>query len=616
MATIKSLTVKKLGVSPDNIRKSPATEAQDEELKASIDANGVFQNLIVTKAPRGKYLVHDGARRLSAVAALIKEKKLPANYELSCLVLDANENAEEAALAGNTIRAPMHPIDEFEAYHRLHHDRNMAVEEIAAHFGRSPIDIRKRLALAGVAPELRERCRAGEIRIDALAAFTITDDHERQLACYEQIASSGHSAHINAHNIRHALTETYYKSDDKLVVFIGLDNYKAQGGTTSSDLFQEMEYLHDTAMVESMVKAKLSTIADELADEGWKWVEINLEYETWDSSYIEKYSPTLNHPPELIKKAAKLEEEQEALYEKVRDLEGQELKAAESRIEEIDDMVHDIETDLENPKYEEWDPKVKAKSGCVIKLNHRGELQLHAGLVRKEDIKAQSKKSASNAAAGEPEEQPAMSQALLSDLHAYRRTALQTDLMYSFELVYDLLHFSLAYPLVIGNAWAATPLKIDIRPVDINISVTDARIENTRAELLDALAKLETDWASADAPVESFQQFRELGSAARAKLMAWCVARILLSDEFEAELLRTLTRTNIAKYWRPSAANYFKRAPKPQLLIDGSEIFQDENFAQKHAAKSKGDLAAMLEERIEQMEVSDCWLPALMRAGE
>ena len=63
---IKSIPLNKLVQSPRNVRRH-SDPAADAELKASIAAHGLLQNLIVRPAGKGKFEVEAGERRRRAM---------------------------------------------------------------------------------------------------------------------------------------------------------------------------------------------------------------------------------------------------------------------------------------------------------------------------------------------------------------------------------------------------------------------------------------------------------------------------------------------------------------------------------------------------------------------
>src|SRR3546814_1253684 len=84
---IKSIPLNKLVQSPRNVRRH-SDPAADAELKASIAAHGLLQNLIVRPSATGKFEVEAGERRRRAMIALADAKILARDHEVTCLVLE------------------------------------------------------------------------------------------------------------------------------------------------------------------------------------------------------------------------------------------------------------------------------------------------------------------------------------------------------------------------------------------------------------------------------------------------------------------------------------------------------------------------------------------------
>ena len=95
---IKSIPLNKLVQSPRNVRRH-SDPAADAELKASIAARGLLQNLIVRPAAKGKFEVEAGERRRRAMLALADEKLLARDYEVTCLVLEDSHAGLAAGVA-------------------------------------------------------------------------------------------------------------------------------------------------------------------------------------------------------------------------------------------------------------------------------------------------------------------------------------------------------------------------------------------------------------------------------------------------------------------------------------------------------------------------------------
>jgi ParB family transcriptional regulator, chromosome partitioning protein len=108
---VRNIALSQLVLSPTNVRKTPATAAEDAALEASIRAEGILQNLIVHALPidgKGVYEVDAGGRRLKILQKLAAEGVIDADHPVPCLVKEP-AGAVETSLMENTIRAAMHP---------------------------------------------------------------------------------------------------------------------------------------------------------------------------------------------------------------------------------------------------------------------------------------------------------------------------------------------------------------------------------------------------------------------------------------------------------------------------------------------------------------------------
>ena len=72
-------------------------------------------------------------------------------------------------------------------------------------------------------------------------------------------------------------------SHDRRVRFVGLEAYEAAGGAVRRDLFEPEDggFVQDVALLETLVRQKLESIADEVKAEGWNWTEARLSF-GWD----------------------------------------------------------------------------------------------------------------------------------------------------------------------------------------------------------------------------------------------------------------------------------------------------------------------------------------------
>ncbi|WP_083749159.1 ParB N-terminal domain-containing protein [Pelomonas sp. KK5] len=394
-----------------NARRSSAGSL--EGLKASIDAQGVLQNLIVCPAESGskakgsaktgakgqgvqRYEVVGGGRRLRALVELAAERRIRKDEPILCRVKPTRE-AAEASLAENYHRAPMHPADEFEAFQRLVQD-GASAEEVAQRFGTSPLTVRRRLKLADVHPELRQLYRDDGIDMEQLMALALSDDPEQQLAVWNAAPAWCR----DARSLRQMfVSEEVDASTDAMAKFVGIEAYEAAGGSVRRDLFSEDGdgYLQDSALLDKLAEARLDVVADEVRAEGWSWVEVAL----W-SSMLELYK--FGRAPKVTRGMTRKEaKERKALERRIDELERELEHAQEAASDaDVDDATGDngtsadeadrLEQECEDMQAQlrvlveglsSYDETGMARSGAIVCVGRDGAVQIHRGLVRPAD---------------------------------------------------------------------------------------------------------------------------------------------------------------------------------------------------------------------------------------
>ena len=217
---VKLIALKQLTLSSSNVRKSNGNDVA--ELKASIKAQGLLQNLIVcpvtTKRgkPSAKFEVVGGQRRLRALLALAEEGEIAANEGIVCRVMPTRQ-AAEASLSENYHREPMHPADEFEAFRALV-DGGMSERDVAARFGVTETVVSRRLKLARVSPKVMDAYRRDQLSLAQVMAFAVSDDHPAR----ERLFLNLHEWNSDPDTIRGVLTEYEIAATDWRVQFASL----------------------------------------------------------------------------------------------------------------------------------------------------------------------------------------------------------------------------------------------------------------------------------------------------------------------------------------------------------------------------------------------------------
>lgn len=385
LSSARDIPFNKLVLSQSNVRRVKAG-VSIEELAQSIARRGLIQSLHVRPvldadgAETGMFEVPAGGRRYRALELLVKQKRLAKTAPVPCVVGDANSDIliDEVSLVENMERAPLHPLDQFRAFLGLR-DKGMTEEAIAAAFFVNVNVVKQRLRLASVSPTLLEIYADDGMTLEQLMAFTVSTDHARQEHVWEAIKDSWQK---EPYHIRRMLTEATVRVSDKRAVFVGIEAYEAAGGIVLRDLFQSDDggWLQDPALLDRLVAEKLNLLANEIAGEGWKWVEAALGFPYGHEHGLRA----------LAGRTLDLTEEERATREALRNeydrLEA-EYAEADELPDEIDARLGEIEQVLDTfeqrPKL--YDPADIAIAGVFVSLDTDGSLLVNRGYVRPED---------------------------------------------------------------------------------------------------------------------------------------------------------------------------------------------------------------------------------------
>ena len=372
----------KAGVSIEELAEDIArrTLLQGLNVRPVLDAEG---------AETGMFEIPAGGRRYRALELLVKQKRLAKTAPVPCVVRDPATDilGEDDSLAENIQRAPLHPLDQFRAFQALR-EKGRSEEDIAAAFFVGVNVVKQRLRLASVAPTLLDVYAEDGMSLEQLMAFTVTADHARQEQVWQAISGSWQK---EPYQIRRMLTEKTVRASDRRAVFVGLDAYEAAGGVVLRDLFQSDDggWLEDIALLDGLVAEKLKAEAETIAAEGWKWIEVAIDFpygHTHGLRELEGVAIDLTSEEQatidaLNAEYAKLEEEYDG---------------ADELPDEVDERLGEIEAALAafDDRPVTYDPADIARAGVFVSIDAEGALSVDRGYVRPQD----------EAPVGEPEQ--------------------------------------------------------------------------------------------------------------------------------------------------------------------------------------------------------------------
>jgi ParB family transcriptional regulator, chromosome partitioning protein len=627
---IKSIPLNKLVASPRNVRKR-SDPAADAELKASVAAHGLLQNLVVREGKKGQYEVEAGERRRKALLALAADKHLSRTLPIMCLVLDGDETqVREVSLAENFHTLKMNPADEAQAFASII-ETGATPEDVARRFGLTVRFVEGRLRLASLATVVFEALAAGEITLDMAKAYGATSDQTIQSRVFDEVAQSCYRA--SPDSIRRMVLNSTVRGSDPRAKLVGKDAYVAAGGRVDRELFddEENESWLDVALLENLANAKMEEAAASVAaEQGLAWVKPTLD--VYVSHDLVEGLHRVPVPPRVYTEdeLARIEELDAAYDAQAVILEDEDASEDDTRVasEEIERIDAEIAAIRDRPV--EIDPDIKRESGMILTLGRDGVPTLQPQYFTETLVVSASEEGAVEVVSSGPGDKPAraaMSQRLVDELAMQRRDVLALHVASDPALALDLFVFILADADT--YRWSSSPgLTIRGSASSGPAHGFEAKDAAATAAIAELRGGLDESWRAGDSIAERFDLFRRLDDEARSAWLGWVVGRTL-----EASLnvsgnrgnvfhdhLGQLTGIDMAAWWRPTAANYFDRVSKAVILEALTDV-GGPTLASRFSASKKGELAASAERifagnfitEVEVKERALAWLPAAMR---
>lgn len=598
--TSLSLTLDRLTLWAGNVRRTDAA-AGIGELADSIASHGLLQTLVVRKAKRGKYEVIAGQRRLLALTKLAKEKRIPADYQVSCTLASDELEPTELSLAENIMRAPMHPADQYEAFRDII-DSGASVADVAARFSVSERVVTQRLKLGRLSPLIMAAYREDRLSLEDAQAFTISDDHAAQ----ERALADLPEWNISPHSIRRALTQDEIVTSDKRVRFIGLDTYLQAGGFVRQDLFDDRGggYIADTQLLTTLVNEKLQQAAAAISDEGWSWIDVtpDLDHQTY-CQFDRLHPETCDLSEQDQAELERLSTELDALYDDDDADHSDQQAALQAAIDAIE------------AKAESWTDEAKAISGAIVTLDYQGQLRIERGLEHPDHADAGNSQGDTGATDISKAKQSAHTPKLTEDLTAQRTAAMAATLFSQPHIALAAVVHALALSAQHGASDSC--LQISLRKPNLNQSIACQQEAK-------GLSTLEAE----------HDRIHDVIPADPTALWTWCLARS--TDELldllayyaaasidavqrktdrpdhgrlaHADALASSLGLDMTEWFKPTADNYFKRVTRNTIVAAIEEA--KGTCSTSVAGLKKGDLA----NRAETLLDGTGWLPAELRS--
>jgi ParB family transcriptional regulator, chromosome partitioning protein len=454
---------------------------------------------------------------------------------------------------------------------------------------------------------------------------------------------------------------------DRRARFVGLEAYEASGGVVLRDLFEADDggWLADAALLDRLVAEKLKADAETIAAEGWKWIEIAVDFPYGHDRGLRR----------LNGESVDLTQEERATREALR-AEYDRLEAEYSEADELPDAIDarlgEIETALSafDDRPLTFDPGDMVRAGAFVSIGPDGKLVVARGYVRPQDeapidprdvgvrdddqnsgedrdqnpgmvsadAAAASAPSTSRVAitvAGlpaEPEEEDdtirPLPDRLLAELTAHRTLALRDALAEHPDIALT----ALLHKLVGDLFRAPTPgscLEACVRPVFLPAQAADLKLSASARALDERHAAWKADMPQGDEAL--WDWLTGLDEASRLALLAHCVsfgvnalyekpnsygasgvsAHGLKIRLAQADRLARATRLDMAQAgWRPTVETYLGRVTKSRIL-EAVREGAGERAAGLIAHLKKDEMA----KEAERLLANTGWLPEPLRVA-
>jgi len=446
------------------------------------------------------------------------------------------------------------------------------------------------------------------------------------------------------------------RASDRRALFVGIDAYEQAGGIVMRDLFQQDDggWLENVGLLDALVAEKLKAEAEKIAAEGWKWIEVNVDFPFGHTHHLRELEGT---PTDLTAEEQATIEAMKAEYDKLE----AEYENADELPDDVDARLGEIETALAafEDRPVSYDPTAVARAGAFISIDSDGSFSVDRGYVRPEDeVPASTNtdgetRSDGNATEGGEPSAPTIQRAvitiggqpeveedeedtvkplpdrLVSELTAYRTLALRDAVANNPHVAMTALLHKLCLD-TFQHAASGACLEASVREVHFSIQPTDLK-DSPPAK---AVAERHQAW-KADLPKDEatlWDWLAALDDASRAALLAHCVSfgvnalyekgdryggpgisvhgvqrRLVQADR----LARAVGLDMVEAGWRPTVDNYLGRVTKPRLLEAVREA-KGEQSAQLIDHLKKADMAKEAERLLE----GTGWLPEPLRVAE
>lgn len=274
---IDQIPLDRLSVSKANMRagKKPPDVS---DILPSIIKRGVISPLFVRpNCNAGHFEIVAGKRRYFASLEAVRQGQ--DGVTLPCITLGEGDDAEalEISMIENMLRQNPDQVTQWESYTRLVKE-GRSVEDIAATFALTELQVKRILALGNLLPRIREAFRAEEIDVTTVKHLTLASKAQQKawLALFED--SDGYAP-------RGQQLKGWLFGGATIATGAALFDLAAFDGQIVKDLFGDEGYFADADQFWAAQSAEIERRKAAYLEDGWSAVEVvpaGVYFQTWE----------------------------------------------------------------------------------------------------------------------------------------------------------------------------------------------------------------------------------------------------------------------------------------------------------------------------------------------
>lgn len=532
------------------------TETDVSELAATIDVQDLGQPLLLRPSDRG-YEPVDGGRRLRALKVLAEQGKIADDHPVPAYIRELDDaEALSLSLATAITRLDLDPADEALNFADLA-DKGISPDDIAARFGIPLRRVKQRLAIGRLPAAIVTALKAGEIGLPDAQAFTLIHDPKQALKLFNKGV-------CRKWQIEQEFTKQRIPATSPEAVYVGLDAYKAAGGSIDEDLFSNNAWLADGKLLSKLFQEKIKADQKRWLDEGWSFVVLELDksrsHKTVNWPWM-KPEGKRNLSKEEKARADNLKAEVKRLADALRkteldvDKEEETEQALDRAREQLEALAGNFFTDAQ-----------KKKSGVVVRREY-STIEVIFGAMKPAAAKKETKAKLSKQTARddeddsspvrkiEPEAEADFTQALAVEMatvmtHAMQRAVISKPL--------EAIRLAAAVLLTASNFAKPEGFLIDA-PMKRNAEISEVA-DGAHDHLMSGIEHNPS-------PAYVVEMFKGLIGDPLVNVFGICLAPLLKISDPQMQILRPIIDhfdPDVAAHWRPDE-QFFKRMPRESL---------------------------------------------------